>query len=250
MVGFNSYRDQWMSEGFADMSASLFVQLVEKNPKKFAEFWSDQRELLLAKNKEGFRAIDVGPVTMGYRLNSSKTGVNVTQKLIYPKGAFILHMVRMMVWDRKTGDQPFKELMQDFVKTYAGRAATTEDFKASVEKHMTQEMDVQGNHRMDWFFNEYVYGTALPSYKFDYSFDKNSDGDVVFSFKIAQSGVNEDFRMLVPVYLEITEGRVVPLGRARISGNSTVEQKVTLRGVKTAPKRAMLNYNYDVLAAN
>jgi len=115
---------------------------------------------------------------------------------------------------------------------------------------MTQEMDVQGNHRMDWFFNEYVYGTALPSYKFDYSFDKNSDGDVVFSFKIAQSGVNEDFRMLVPVYLEITEGRVVPLGRARISGNSTVEQKVTLRGVKTAPKRAMLNYNYDVLAAN
>jgi len=187
---------------------------------------------------------------MGYRLNSSKTGVNVTQKLIYPKGAFILHMVRMMVWDRKTGDQPFKELMQDFVKTYAGRAATTEDFKASVEKHMTQEMDVQGNHRMDWFFNEYVYGTALPSYKFDYSFDKNSDGDVVFSFKIAQSGVNEDFRMLVPVYLEITEGRVVPLGRARISGNSTVEQKVTLRGVKTAPKRAMLNYNYDVLAAN
>jgi len=30
------------------------------------------------------------------------------------------------------------------------------------EKHMTPEMDLKGNHRLDSFFNEYVYGTALP----------------------------------------------------------------------------------------
>jgi aminopeptidase N len=33
-VGFNSYRDQWMSEGFAEMSASLYLQLIEKNPQR------------------------------------------------------------------------------------------------------------------------------------------------------------------------------------------------------------------------
>jgi hypothetical protein len=250
VVGFNSYRDQWMSEGFAEMSASLFVQLVEKNPKKFAEFWKDEQELLTQRNKEGFRAIDVGPVTMGYRLSNSKGGFNITRDLIYPKGAYILHMVRTMMWDRKTGDQPFKELMQDFVKTYAGRAATTEDFKTMVEKHMTPEMDMDGNHHMDWFFNEYVYGTALPSYKLDYSFDKDPSGDVIFAFKISQSGVDDNFRMLVPIYVELPDGRVVSLGRARITGNNTLEQKVTLKGVKTAPKRALVNYNYDVLAAN
>jgi hypothetical protein len=32
--------------------------------------------------------------------------------------------------------------------------ARAEDFKAMVEKHMTPEMDLEGNHRMDWFFNE------------------------------------------------------------------------------------------------
>ena len=250
MVGFNSYRDQWMSEGFADMSASLYVQMIEKNPKKFAEFWNDERELLTQKNKEGFRAIDAGPVTLGYRLSNSRGGFNTTRDLIYPKGAYILHMIRMMMWDRKTGDQPFKELMQDFVKTYAGRAATTEDFKAMVEKHMTPEMDMQGNHTMDWFFNEYVYGTALPSYKLDYSFDKDGSGDVIFGFKVTQSGVDETFRMLVPIYIELPDGRVVPLGRARIAGNTTIEQKVTLKGVQTAPKRALVNYNYDVLAGN
>ena len=163
-VGFNSYRDQWMSEGFADMSASLFLQLVEKNPKKFIQFWNDQRELMLEKNREGYRAIDVGPVTLAYRLSNSRSGVDITRRLIYPKGSYILHMVRMMMWNAKTGDQTFKETMQDFVRTYGGKAATTEDFKAMVEKHMTPEMVALagGKNSMDWFFNEYVYGTRFP----------------------------------------------------------------------------------------
>jgi hypothetical protein len=55
--------------------------------------------------------------------------------------------------------------------------------------------------------------------------------------------------MLVPIYLELADGRNVRLGAARISGNSVVEQKVPLKGVTAAPKRAMVNYNYDVLAA-
>jgi Peptidase family M1 domain len=74
-VGFNSYRDQWMSEGFADMSASIYIQLIEKNHNKFLEFWNDERTLLLERNKEGFRAIDAGPVTMGYRMSNDRTGL-------------------------------------------------------------------------------------------------------------------------------------------------------------------------------
>ena len=159
-------------------------------------------------------------------------------------------MVRMMMWDRQTGDQNFKTTMQDFVKTYAGKAATTEDFKAMVEKHMTAEMNLTGDHRMDWFFNEYVYGTALPAYKIDSTFDKDANGDVVFGFKLTQSGVDEKFRMIVPIYLELADGRTVNLGRANLTGNSFVEQKVPLKGVKVAPKRALVNYNYDVLASN
>jgi aminopeptidase N len=251
MVGFGSYRDQWMSEGFAELSASIFLQNVyAKEPQKFHEFWKDERELLTERNKEGFRAIDVGPLTMGYRLNSSRTGVNVTRRLIYPKGAYVLHMVRMMMWDRKTGEQNFKATMQDFARTYANRTATTEDFKAMVEKHMSPEMNLEGNGRMDWFFNEYVYGTALPSYKFEYTFDTGADGDVVFGFKVTQSGVDDKFRMLVPVYLELADGRIVNVGRARLAGNTTVEEKVPFKGLKDKPRRALINYNEDVLATS
>ncbi|HET7442542.1 MAG TPA: M1 family aminopeptidase [Terriglobales bacterium] len=249
-VGFNSYRDQWMSEGFADMSASLFLQMIEKNPQKFITFWNDERDLLVQKNSMGFRGIDAGPLTMGYRLSNTKTGLNLTRHLIYPKGAYILHMIRMMMWDSRTGDQTFKQTMQDFVHTYANRSATTEDFKAIVENHMTPDMKAIGNGKMDWFFNEYVYGTALPSYKFDYSFDKDQTGNVLFNFKVTQSNVDDRFRMLVPLYLELADGRTVNLGRVRVAGSNTVEQKVPLNGLKDAPRRAMINYYDDVLAAS
>lgn len=159
-------------------------------------------------------------------------------------------MIRMMMWDHKTGDQNFKTAMQDFVKTYSGKSAATEEFKAMIEKHMTPEMDLEGNHRTDWFFNEDVYGTALPGYKIDYTFDKDASGDVVFGFGVAQSGVDDKFRMIVPIYLELADGRTLSLGRVRLVGNSTVDQKVSLKGLKDAPKRALVNHFDDVLASN
>jgi len=248
-VGFSSGRDQWMSEGFADMSASLYLSMIEKNPKKFIEFWNDERDLLLEKDAQGFRAIDVGPVTMGYRTSNSRTGGGVTRRLIYPKGAYILHMIRMMMYDKQNGDKNFKEMMQDFVSTYRGKAATTEDFKGVVEKHMTPDMDAEGNHKMDWFFNEYVYGTQLPTYKLDYSFDAGTDGIIVLSLNITQSGVDDKFRMVVPVYLELDDGRMVFLGRMRMVGNKSEAAKVPLKGLKNKPRRASINYSDDVLAS-
>jgi len=248
-VGFSSYRDQWMSEGFAEMSASLYLQMVEKNPQKFINFWNDERELLLERDREGWRAIDAGPVTMGYRMSNSRTGTGVTRRLIYPKGGYILHMIRMMMWDRRSGDDNFKAMMHDFVKTYTNQAATTEQFKASVEKYMTPEMDLAGNHKLDWFFDEYVYGTEIPTYKFAYTFEKDSSGDVIFGLKVTQSNVGEKFCMIVPVYLELADGHIVNLGRARVAGNTSVEQKVPLKGLKEPPKRAMINYFDDVLAS-
>ena len=249
-VSNDSYRDEWMAEGFADMSASLFIQLIEKNPKRFIEFWDDERSLLLERNNMGFRANDAGPLVMGYRMSNERTGFDITRRLIYPKGAYVLHMLRMMMWTAQSGDQNFINMMHDFVKTYAGHAATTEDFRAMVEKHMTPEMQRIGDGKMDWFFDEYVYGTALPTYKLESSFDKNSDGDVVLSMKLTQSGVDDRFRMLVPLYFELADGRVISMGRVALVGNTTQDARIPIKGLKDAPHRAMLNYCDDVLASN
>lgn len=115
---------------------------------------------------------------------------------------------------------------------------------------MTQEMDIGGNHKLDWFFSEYVYGTQLPSYKFDSSFETAPDGTIVLNFTLAQSNVDTKFAMLVPIYLELDDGKIAFLGRSRMLGATTHSQKVPLKGLKTKPRRAMINYYDDVLASN
>ena len=90
------------------------------------------------------------------------------QDLIYSKGGYVLQMLRMQLMDPRDPDPDhlFKEMMQDYCKTFDNKAASTEDFKAIVEKHMTRGMDLDGNHKMDWFFNQYVYGMGEPQYSF------------------------------------------------------------------------------------
>ena len=83
----------------------------------------------------------------------------------------------------------------------------------------------------------------------DSSFDVGPDGDVVMTFKLTQSGVDDHFRMLVPIYLELDNGGIALLGRARMSGNTSTGQHFSIKGVKTKPRRALLNYYDDVLAS-
>jgi len=248
-VGFRGYRDQWMSEGFAQTSASIFLQLTRPKPADFLNFWREQRRMLIEKNAFGFRPIDVGPVTMGSRLSSPKTGFDIYQDLVYPKGAFILHMIRMMMWSPKDGDARFKATMHDFVSTYTLQAATTEDFKAIVEKHMSPGMDLEGNHTMDWFFREYVYGTDLPAYHFEGDATPSGDGWKLH-FKLVQSNVDAKFANAVPVYLELADGKVIHLGAISIHGPTTVDQTIQLPKLSAPIKRVLINYNYDVLCTD
>jgi hypothetical protein len=166
-----------MSEGFADMSASIFLQYVygQRGLNEYHKFWADQRLEMTEKNKEGKRPIDIRPITMGYRLRNAKTEFDIPIRLIYSKGAYVLQMVRFMLAER-TGDPDarFKAIVHEFTKTYSSRQASTEDFKAVLEKYMSPDIDLAGNHKMDWFFNEYVYGTDYPTYRFEHSFDSDA----------------------------------------------------------------------------
>jgi hypothetical protein len=250
-VGFNSYRDQWISEGFAEMSASIFIQFIQsqKNLDPYHKFWADERWLLNREDNQHRKAYQVGPVTLGYRLINGKSGGSVPRELIYPKGGYILQMVRYMLRNERSNDPDvnFKRMMHDFVKTYTNKIASTEDFKAVLEKYMTPEMDLGGNRKMDWFFDEYVYGTDYPKYKFEHSFKTDGNGDAVVHFKLTQSNVSDNFRMLVPLYLVMNDGRVIRLGGAKLVGNRTIEQDFPLKGLQDKPKRMVAAYYDDVL---
>jgi hypothetical protein len=137
-------------------------------------------------------------------------------------------------------------MMQDFVSSYKLQPATTEDFKAMVEKHMTPGMNMDGNGKMDWFFNEYVYGTELPAYHFEGSASETAQGNSV-QIKLVQSGVSANFKALVPVYLELADGHIVRMAQMRMVGDTSYEHTFDIPKLAAPIKKVLINYYYDLL---
>jgi hypothetical protein len=244
IVGWASYHDQWISEGFSDFSASLFLQYTEGGKlDKYLKFWENQRKAILEKNQFGLRPNDVGPIWMGQRLSTPKAPG--AYQMVYPKGSYILHMLRWMMHDRQTQDQKFIAMMRDFVKSHFNDNASTESFRSIVEKHMTPQMDLDGNKRMGWFFSQWVYGTEIPRYKFEYSLTPESDGKVTLRGKVTQSDVSPNFKMVVPLYVDFGKG-VIRLGTIPVMGNMTTDEFPVK--LPERPKRVMINYHHDILA--
>jgi aminopeptidase N len=146
LVGWSSYHDQWLSEGFAYFSAGLFLQATEKSPQKYLDYWKRARVEVLEKNNFGNSANDAGPIWMGERLDTFKTAGSYNA-LVYRKGGYALHMLRYLMQDPNNGDADFVAMMHDFTTTYANKNASTEDFEAIVNKHMKPQMDLGGNLR-------------------------------------------------------------------------------------------------------
>lgn len=244
MVGWASYHDQWLSEGLAEFSAGLFMEATQK-PADVDKFWERLRLEVTEKNNFGLSANDAGPIWMGHRLNTPKTPA-AARRSIYPKGAYLAQMIRMLMRDDKTGDRDFDAMMQDFVRTYLFRNASSEAFMAIVSKHMNPAMDLDGSHNMGWFTREWIYGTDLPKYRLEYSLKPTVDGQIKFTATLKQSDVSPDFLMRVPIYMDF-DGRMVRLGSTVLRGNVTApEIHVTL---PKKPKRVVLNANHDILAA-
>ncbi len=108
---------------------------------------------------------------------------------------------------------------------------------------MTKQMDLQQNGRLDWFFNEWVYGTQVPRYKFDYALLPADGGKIKVHAEITQSEVDERFAMIVPVFADFGNG-MIRVGQIGIAGNSTRTVDFIM---DRRPKKVALNAYKDIL---
>lgn len=243
-VGWASYHDQWLSEGFAEFSAGLFLQQAVAGDwrKDYIEFWERLQKRILEKNNFGIAPNDAGPLWMGLRLISPRSA-RAYQDVTYPKGAYVLQMLRSIMYSPQDQDKPFIAMMHDFVETHRDKPASTESFRAIAQKHMSKTMDLAGNGKLDWFFDEWVYGTQVPKYHFEYQLLPAEGGKIKLHMTLTQSEVDDHFMMLVPVFADFGKG-LVRIGQLGIAGNSTRTADVLL---PTPPKKVALNSFKDIL---
>ena len=205
IVSWRSYRDQWLSEGFAEYSGIMYTGTRDGAGSR-DELISQLRDSLRLPPRAEVnfgkgRLVDVGPLILGHRLSTRKTR-NAYTTLIYNKGALVLRMLHSLFLDPNTGQgDGFFDMMTDFVNRYRNKAASTDDFRVVANEHFAKSpiARMYRLNNLDWFFQEWVYGTELPSYEMQYQIQDEPDGKVLLKGTVKQENVPDKWFMILPV---------------------------------------------------
>jgi hypothetical protein len=225
-----SYRDTWLAEGMSDFSGLWYLQMILQDNELYFDMLERWKKALLD------RGSDVAPVWLGYRVGLDGEDGDY-QLMVYKKGGWIMHMLRNLMLDLRTlNEEPFTNMLRDFYTTYRGKRASTADFQNIVERHMGLPMD--------WFFEQWVQGTAIPRYRIAYQTEQTAEGEYRMRLPIRQERVADDFKMPLPITLDFGDARVARL-RVLAEGPLT---EVELPLLPLEPHRVSVNDFESVLA--
>jgi hypothetical protein len=164
LIGWWSYRDQWLSEAMANYAGLLFyLYSNDEHHVSVAELSVGWRSTLEQKVSSGRTVESLGPIVLGNRLNSSEAA-NGYRAIVYRKGAVVLAMLA-----RAVGEENFLEMLHSLVEAANGKVITTEGFLQALER--MSGLDLDG------FARQYVYGTGIPLVYYDYRFEPDGTGD-------------------------------------------------------------------------
>jgi len=180
-VSFLTFKDVWLSEGFATYSEHL---------------WTDK--------KSGWQAAAnyVGSAYHQYYLNweagagpqviYNPNYLNYFAPPSYEKAASVLHMLRL-----KIGNANFFQLLNQWFTTYEHGNVVTAEFHAMAEQISGQDLDQ--------FFNQWIFGSGIPSLQ--YSVWSNTDSGLPTKVTArTTSPTATDFHIEVPFRVQHSEG--------------------------------------------
>jgi hypothetical protein len=213
VVAIPSYRDKWLSEGLAEYSGILYTGWRDE-PASASDLLRRMRKWLKEPpgTQRGIgkgRLVDVGPVILGHRLNTTET-LGAYQALIYYKGGLILRMLHFLFTDAATGEsKPFFDMLRDFARRHHNGWATTESFIQVANEHFPRTSIAQkyGLKDLNWFFSQWVYQSHLPSYRMEYQLESKADGSVAAVGTVYQENVPENWFMPLLLVARFGEDR-------------------------------------------
>jgi len=194
MVMTSGYQDEWLMEALANYSALLLLEK-RKGTRAMEAVLDDYRDHLLSKTENGRTQESVGPIIWGHRLESS-LAPSAWEVVTYQKGTWIMHMLR-----RRLGDERFLSLLRETCKRYRFTTISTEEFRELAQTYVppkSPDRDLKG------FFENWVYGTGIPSVKLTYSLR-----GLKLTGALSQQNVDDDFTALVPLEVQTAKQKTV-----------------------------------------
>ena len=178
----------------------------------------------------------MGPIAIGYR-NASPTLRRGYDVVVYEKGAWVFHMLRAMMLDLRTmRADAFTETLRDYYDSNRGRPASTDAFRQVVERHIGAPMA--------WFFDEWVRGSEIPTYRVAWTSQPAEQGKYRVRLRVAQEHVPPEFGMPVLVSADLGGGRIARF-RVNVQG---AQAEYTSPLLPSEPRSVTFNDLHSVLA--
>ncbi len=213
--------DWWLGDGFARYSEAMYVE----NAAGAAGLEEAVKDMSV-----GSLAYDTVPLSSASKLDLFSQEF---QSLVTDKGAMILHMLRWVM-----GEDKFLKTMRSFATQFAGKSASTEDFRTIAEQNYGDQLT--------WFFSQWLDSTGAPEFKVKYTvYRLGSNKGFRVTGEIAQD--LDLFRM--PVDLKIdTDGKTEDKRIEVVGTNSpfTVETFGRPRRIAVDPDHHVLTNSVDV----
>jgi aminopeptidase N len=198
LVTSGAYQDDWLMEGLANYSAMLILEK-KKGRRALDSVLMEYRDHLLARTAQGRTVDSVGPIIWGVRLDSSASP-GAGRIIIYEKGSWIIHMIRM-----RLGDEAFLKMLGEVVRRKRHSALSTEEFREIAAGFLPPGSP---DPKLEAFFEQWVYNTGIPSLKMKHSV-RGKAPKVRITGTITQTDADEEFSTLVPIEVHLPGKRVV-----------------------------------------
>lgn len=199
-----TWSDLWLSEGFADYFAGLFIQRYEGEA-DFQRYMKNEADVYFNYEKNTRTPIhDANTEDLFKLLNANN----------YQKGAWVLHMLRS-----ELGDAQFFQGIRIYYDAHKNATATSEDLRAAFEK-------ASGRDLKD-FFARWIYGAGHPSYELSWQWNDKTNK---LRMLLKQLQPEPAFPNAVPIDILTANGKrrfiIKPTGRqtvdeVRLEGSPT-----------------------------
>jgi hypothetical protein len=140
-VAGENYHERWLSEGFAQYAAALWLR------ERYGE--PAFRDALKRMGYWARRYAGAGPISLGHRLGHLKQDPQAFRAVVYDKGAYVLHMLRGVV-----GEPAFDKALSSLLAANRFAKIGTEDLREALE--------AASGRPLAPYFEEWVRGTRLP----------------------------------------------------------------------------------------
>lgn len=238
-VLWSGYRDQWVIEALANYCA--LMELEAADAASFDAVMEHYRQNQLREADSKLPYHEAGPVSLGLRLASSKfpDGYEI---VAYGRGTWLIHMLRSMLRDagsvprarntrraagkstlqQASGDELFFKVLRELQERLQGGAIGARDLQQAFEKVLPEGLNFEGQKSLDWFFENWVNGSAIPRLRLrEVVFARRGPGILVASGKLFQEEAPETLITSIPIYAASSTGQLTLAARIFADGSET-----------------------------